>query len=89
MKTWTEQFNAYLERHGMAPQDFALKHRIAPSKVHYWTKGSTPREEMQERIARLTDDEVPVTPAPAQHRRPRIRRKADGRKSFPPPASHS
>lgn len=71
--TWNEAFCAHLERHGLKPQQFALKHRFSPSKVHYWTKGSIPRAKMRERIERITKGDVPAalaSPAESGHTMP-------------------
>lgn len=59
--SWSEVFRGYIEsRFGDGAQQkaaFALK--VAPSKIHYWCRGTVPREKTRARIARWSDGAVP------------------------------
>ena len=64
--TWSEAFAAYIKRHKIKPHEAASVLGVAPTTVHYWTKGSEPRGEkgrsLKQRIEIWSKGEVKAAP---------------------------
>lgn len=64
--TWSEAFAAYLKRHKIKTHEAATVLGVAPTTVHYWTKGSEPRGDkgrsLKQRIEIWSKGEVKAAP---------------------------
>lgn len=64
--TWSQAFAAYLERNSIPLHKAAAILGVAPSTVHYWTKGAEPRgekgREVKQRVEGWTGGEVKAAP---------------------------
>ena len=64
--TWSQALAAYLKRHKIKPHEAAVVLNVAPTTVHYWTKGSEPRgdrgTDLKRRIEVWSRGEVPAAP---------------------------
>jgi ribosome-binding protein aMBF1 (putative translation factor) len=59
--TWSERFDAYVQKTGLSQAEVALALKVAPSFVHYWRRGSVPRDEKTRRkIERWSKGQVPA-----------------------------
>lgn len=57
--TWPEAFVAYVTKLGKTDLEVAQELKIAPSFIHYWRKGATPREELRKKVAKWSKNAVP------------------------------
>ena len=64
--TWSEALAEYLKRNQIPGHVAAAALGVAPSTVHYWTKGSEPRgdagRDMKKRVERWTGGQVKAAP---------------------------
>jgi hypothetical protein len=64
--TWSEAFAAYIKRHHIKSHEAAVVLGVAPTTVHYWTKGSEPRgkkgADLKRRIEVWSRGEVKAAP---------------------------
>jgi hypothetical protein len=62
--SWSELFDAYLVANKISGLKAALDLKVSPSFVHYWRKGTTPRNEKKlARIERWSKGNVPASAA--------------------------
>lgn len=64
--TWSQAFAAYIKRNKIKPHEAAIVLGVAPTTVHYWTKGSEPRGDrgnaLKQRIEVWSKGEVKAAP---------------------------
>ena len=64
--TWSERFAKFVrERFDGNQLEVAFSLRVAPSRIHDWMHGTTPRAETRRRIQKWSGGRVEDIPAPA------------------------